>query len=138
MATETGPDLTAARTAVEELMDDTCTVVAPDTLTDAALIAAPVIYVGPCLISDPSQRQPGVGDRYEFDAGASLPATSVGIAPGQVLIVDTSRRDPELPGTRYVVRRVKRATMLVSRKLELERYGEVGEAPGGYPEEVTP
>jgi hypothetical protein len=131
VATETGPDLSFARRTVESLMDDTCVVVRPRVLDEEGLAEAPRIYPpeddpaedGPCMVGDESvMGSPEASDAYRFAHRASLPAETLGVQEGDVLIVKTSRRDPDLPGNRYVVRRVGEKTFLLTRRLVMERF----------------
>jgi hypothetical protein len=131
VATETGPDLSFAQQMVESLMDDTCIVVRPRVLDEEGLADAPRIYPpaddpgedGRCLIGDePTQGAASVDDAYRFAHRASLPAETQGVQEGDVLIVASSRRDPDLPGNRYIIRRVVEKTFLVSRRLGMERF----------------
>ena len=126
MATETGPDLSFAQQTVEGLMDDTCIVVRPAVLDEDGLLGAPRVYppageYGPCLVGS-AQGSQQTDNAYRFTHRASLPAAAQGIQEGDVLIVQSSRRDPDLPGSRYIIRRVSEKTFLVSRRLGMERF----------------
>jgi len=129
VATETGPDLSFAQQTVEGLMDDTCIVVRPAVLDEDGLLDAPRVYPptgdaaedGPCLVGS-AQGSQQTDNAYQFTHRASLPAAAQGVQEGDVLIVQSSRRDPDLPGSRYIIRRVSEKTFLVSRRLGMERF----------------
>lgn len=144
MATENGPNLDYAREQVRALMDDRCTVVRPRTLSEEDVASAIRVWPpngetdGPCLVGERTaggaQTYRESVDEYRHEDRAILPWDAVGIQEGDVLEVVSSRRDPELAGTRYVITKVSRKTMLVSRGLQLVRW-----TPGNrWPPEVTP
>jgi hypothetical protein len=122
VSTTTGPDLTTARQAVENLMDDTCTIyrdvegTADDGLdpeTGELLLPDPdadLVYAGRCKLA------PTLPGAYS----CGLPWDSPEPAIGDVVTVDSTRRDPDLVGKTLVVRDVLYSTFLVSRKLTLE------------------
>lgn len=148
MATETGPDLTVARQAVEALMDDTCEIVhdpqgvaddtlntvtgelnppAPDdtTIYDATTLGEDGRELGGRCKVTPMTRDPrsttegGVAVRTGLYNGG-LPWDAPIPPIGAVLTVKTSRRDPDLVDQEFVVKDVAFGTFLVSRKMMLE------------------
>lgn len=134
----TGPDLSAAKAAVEALMDDRATIVAdygdadatvdPDTL--ALTQGAPVMkYAGPVYLSKPTMQayldELGREQVQAIAQSASIPLTGSGykaggpIVRGDVLTVIATRRDPRLVGTVYTVSAVEAGTFAVKRTLRL-------------------
>lgn len=141
MATETGPDLTAARRALERTMDDTCRIVLPETLSDVDLASAPVLVAeSRCSVSDQTSGGSGgptpvddADDARRYTHKATLPADTLTVPEGAVLIVTSSRRDPQLVGLAFVVVGVKVTSWLVSRTLHLLRWQPVDSPEGEGP-----
>jgi len=137
MTTATGPDLSGAVTAVEELMDDTCTITRDafgsdgeeldeDTLELATPDTPTLIYSGPCFVtasnigSTPVDR---VGLHHTLTRFAgNIPIASPEIEVGDVFTVTGSRRDAELVGRVFRVTEVVASTFAVMRKVRLEEW----------------
>lgn len=143
MSTTTGPNLAPAKRAVEKLMDDTCTITVDehgvldgtvDQDTGRLVKRDPhpgLIYDGPCKV-----RSEGLvsGTHGAPEGGSTInPRIYTGAIPldidgvltpeipvGAVLVVTSSRRDPELVGKEFRVGETRYGTMVVSRKFVLE------------------
>lgn len=146
MATETGPDLSFAAHQVERLMDDSCRIARPLVDPDDP----PAVYDATThpdhasgdeggarvMVSDGGGATGSGGlvdadDAYRYTHTADVPRDVTEVREGDVLTVLTSRRDPALVGTDFIVRKVIVETFAVSRTLGLEhdvparRYEEV-------------
>ena len=145
MATETGPDLDTAREAVENLMDDTCTVrrsgVGKGQLNRlTGVIDAPqatAVY-GPgtlgfgdrelgakCKAKPMNEAQPQDDERGQRYRGkrfylVGVPWDAPAFAEGDEVVLTSSRRDPQIVGKPMVVREVVYSSFLVQRKLVCE------------------
>lgn len=134
MASNTGPDLDGARIAVEALMDDTCIVLRPspegsETIDPVSLkrVKTPPtqIYDGRCSVgtaSRPGQPFENVGGDQRGLAGYSL-SLPILQAPellaGDIVRITSSRRDPQLSGTQFLIDEVAYKTMAISRKAQM-------------------
>lgn len=125
-------DLTAARATAESVFDASCTIRSdPEQRTDDTFDQATgkltrpagdstTVYSGACLV------RPSVGlgqirapmggaeqfvDRYDL----RLPVTAVGLAPGQVVTIDTAPNDPDIVGNDYTILQVAGGSMAVTR-----------------------
>lgn len=132
----TGPDLSVARVMVEALMDDTCTITRDpeqfsddvlDTVTGRLVPPNPdtiSIYEGRCKVSpqrtQSSERQEGGVDVYARKYNGSIPWNSPMPVIGDLLLITSSYRDPQLVGKVFRVQSVEVSTFLVSRKMQLE------------------
>lgn len=134
MATENGPDLSAGQAAVEALMDDTCTVhrpgaggsvdLDPVTLTPVAVSGA-LVYDGKCLLKAVDQvaieaSQGGQAQtllRYQL----KLPLGSLDLQSGDVVTITSTRRDPNAPGSMFLVDEQLVKTMAISITVLLSR-----------------
>ena len=149
MATETGPDLSDARLAVEDLMDDSCRIVryedasvdTLDVVTGSLSVPAgdPVtvydesstgdggrVLLGRCKASPMTESQPRLGSEgaveilprpYRFSVPWDAPEPKI----GDLITILSSRRDPTLVGTEFIVKDVMRSTFLVGRRMIVER-----------------
>lgn len=140
-----GPDLSAAREALEALMEDTCTILPPPDLTDDTLDPdtlaladpgpAPVQiygpetepYLGKCMVritgglgvgDHTIERGGGYPERRNYSLG--LPVDAPEVPVGALVRIETSRRDPLLPGTEFVAGKSVRGTLIASRRVALE------------------
>lgn len=154
MATSTGPDLSFAETAVEQLMDDVCVILRDvggdgdgtldyDTgkLTDAAPVP---VYAGRCSFSTSTLAEAAgeaeVGGALvpKQSQAVSIPLSYVRAHPeaepqeGDVVLAVSARRDPGLVGSQFDVTRVLHKTMAVSRRILVKPrpVGSVVELPG--------
>lgn len=151
MASTTGPDLTAAREAVEALQDDACIVTraeGPDVFNEATgkMESPPptVVYSaasvgeggrsladedgtgGRCSVNYPSNARSGYreeGGRQVLDSipEARVPVDAPIIQEGDTFTVVSSRRDPQLVTKTFRVSDVIEKTMAVSRHIVLEQ-----------------
>jgi hypothetical protein len=150
MASTTGPDLTTAREAVERLQDDSCIITragaavlnqvtgkmespAPATIYNAASLGEGGRSLadkdgtgGRCSINYPSNTQPS----YREEGGrqilrsvpeARIPLDAPLVLEGDILTVISSRRDPQLVNQSFRVSDVVEKSMVVSRRLVLEK-----------------
>jgi hypothetical protein len=147
VATETGPDLTFARETVNLLLDDRCVVVRPAVLDVDGLAAAPQVLPPaeaeepdiPCAVTmviDGRELTPDTD--YSYTHKGLFRAEVVELREGDVVLVKSSRRDPTLLDTPYIVRRIKRSSFAVLRVAWLERFVAARSAHHDWPEEVTP
>lgn len=137
MATETGPDLSAAKEAIEALMDDTCLITRdpageadsafdPETGDLTTPVGQPIlVYEGQCKLSKTKVQM-----KYSQEAGRAVPVQSYsGGIPlesglpqeGDALLVTSSRRDPELAGREFRIAEVTLSSWAVQRRFDLER-----------------
>ncbi len=119
MATETGPDLSAAAEAVEDLMDDTCVVWRhPDAqkVLDPAtniMVATPngqpsKIYEGKCAFRRT--------DDQDIDGVVvSLPISSESLLPEDQITITSSRRQVWHPDMRCQVLKMLTSTMAIKK-----------------------
>lgn len=151
MASNTGPDLSSAKEAVERLQDDACVItrtsgspVLNQTTGNMEYPAAANIYNaaslgeggrslsdadgsgGRCSIGYPSNTQPSYreeGGRMILNSipEAKLPLDAPLIREGDILIVKSSRRDPRLVGQEFRVADVIEKSMAVSRRIVLRK-----------------
>lgn len=135
MATETGPDLSVAVSAIEALMDDTCVITVDSGVDDDVLneasgelveVGAPEpLYSGRCKVAPAGQDR----DRQVIEGGrkiavreyrGSIPLDAPVPPRGAILVITSSRRDPELVAKEFEVKDVIMSTFAVQRKLSLE------------------
>lgn len=120
--------LEEARAAAEEGMADTCTIrrVTGET-TDADGVITPtyaVLYAGICRV----QQQQPYAERH--DAGQAyllllrleiqLPMSVTGLAPDDIITMDTSAMDADLPGRQFVIRDLAHKTDASSRRVQAQ------------------
>lgn len=136
MATTNGPDLTAARVAVEKLLDDECLIRRDsDHNQDATLNETTYelehpdprtvdVYEGACMITpmDSSLAAALADDsddtvsRYELKVPIDAPA----LQDGDEVTILSARRDSGLVGKTFYVRKVLYSSMAVWRKVQVE------------------
>lgn len=137
MSTTTGPNLDAAKRAVERLMDDTCTIRRPRADADRVLDrgtgevtapSRPPYYDGPCMVKavgSPGENYAGGNEKVYLRYEVTIPLTD-NIAnepePGDIVDVTTSRRDFGLVGLRLRVMSAEFKTFAISRKMQCELY----------------
>lgn len=144
----TGPDLSVARVVVEALMDDTCVITrdeekfsddvldpvtgrltppTPDTITvyDSSTTGAEGRALGGrCKVSpqntQPSERLEGGAEVNARMYNGSIPWDAPMPKIGDLLLIASSYRDPQLVGKTFKVQSVEVSTFLVSRRMQLE------------------
>lgn len=147
-----GPDLTAARSAIEALMDDACSISAGDGWNDAVLDPQtlqlvdpepPTRYSGKCMVShstwtmsgDTSQ---GGGPVQEFRQVISIPLDGDGwvdgagpVVHGDTVTITAAKRDPDLVGAEFTVQEIPHKTYPVKRELRCVRTAGLPALNGG-------
>jgi len=139
MTRTNGPDLTQARTAIEALMDDDCTIVRFSDIErqDAALnlqtlelvnrVGVPIdVYEGPCKFKHKSSGfgltaasvQRGQVQRFEV----GIPIDSARPERGDQITINAVRRSPETVDVKLRVLAVIEGTFAVQWKMECERW----------------
>lgn len=131
------PDLTPARVVLERMMVDTCRITRDppgyhDDIWDpiTGTYVRPdgddlTVYEGKCKFG-PMQnradipREQGGAPELTRQYQATLPWDAPAVKPGDVFEVLTSERDPQAPGTRFVIINQIKNTMLTARRLTLE------------------
>lgn len=136
LAGDTGPDLSFAQEAVEELMDDRCQIMfdpegsTDDTFDPATLLVVPTepddlyIYQGRCTLKAAPTYTEGLHGGQEVqqrDYVLKLPLAAPEIPIGAVVTMTAARRDPQLVGQRFSVTDRATGTFSVSRKISLDR-----------------
>lgn len=150
MASTTGPDLSAAKEAVERLQDDSCIVTrvstavfnettgkleypAPATIYSAASLGEGGRSLadsggtgGRCSVNYPSSARAQYrteGGRQILDSTpeARLPVDAPLVREGDIFTVVSSRRDPQLVNQVFRVSDVIEKSMAVSRRIVLEK-----------------
>lgn len=123
MAGSSGPDLSAAVSAVDNLMDDVCTI---ETLEDGpedpdtgVIEQTPTeIYSGKCMLR--AERAAAGAEPQSAGYRAHLPVTAPAIPRGARLTCTDSRRDSRLIGLQFRVLEEPVGTFTISHKLMLE------------------
>lgn len=134
MATSNGPNLATAKTAVERLMDDTCTIIRPATTGEmllsqetgelAASLGNPriVIYEGICKVKLKSSNRFTMGDSDEakrrYEGSIVLEADPIQV--GDLWEHTSARRDDQLVGRTFKVVEIVLSSFAISRKVTLE------------------
>lgn len=113
-------------------MQDTCTIRQPSTrgpldptTKQHAEVPGAVVYTGQCRVKPAAGNQDRVVEAGEQPVSlwpftVSVPMTAVGLGVDQVVTIDTSALDPELPGTRLRIKQVALGTHLTARRLGCE------------------
>lgn len=134
MATTTGPDLSTAKTKVEELMDDTCTLTRPVTVEHLNPETGKLETVEPTpYYSDQCKFRPRAGTgtateggtdkvRRQYDCAVIL---GTDVREGDEFILTSTRRDTEViaVGIKFKVIEVLYSTFAVQRKFVVEVHG---------------
>lgn len=138
MSTTTGPNLAPAKAAVERLMDDTCTITRDPQGEDDSQFDGNTgqlfadqgdpepVWTGRCKVSSAGLIS---GTHGEQEGGATvnariyegaIPIDAPEILIGDVLTLESSRRDLLLVGKQFRVTDVRYGSFSVSRKFVLE------------------
>lgn len=114
-------------------MDDTCAITRPTTNTaldhtTGKIVTLPAgdVYTGKAKIKPMNEAQPKDDERGDRTRSSrfytvGIPADSPMVVEGDTVAWTSSRRDPQLVGLDLVVREVVVGSMLVQRKLIVER-----------------
>jgi hypothetical protein len=131
------PELTRARAAAEKLFDATCTITADreghtdDLFNEATgVLTRPpddtdTIYSGPCLVRPTQglgQNRRAEGDAEQFidRYDLRLPVTATGLAPGQIVTIDSAPNDPDVVDQQFTVLQVAGGSHAITRIVTLQ------------------
>lgn len=82
------------------------------------------LYAGPCRIQQgqPNAERNGAGEAYLLLLAivVQLPMSVTGLEPDDVVTVDSSATDPDLPGRKFVVRGLAHKTDASSRRIQAQ------------------